>query len=114
MARFIPNAEIHRLRAARVQVRLTGTGQFGAIQAVARRDKRLGRFRRWKLQKCNKGGIQGLAFQRLHVPELKGKMESASAARWQTGLHERCFTFRLLTRDVIFVGGAQPPIGQLA
>jgi hypothetical protein len=41
-------------------------------------------------------------------------MESASAARWQTGLHERCFTFRLLTRDVIFVGGAQPPIGQLA
>jgi hypothetical protein len=36
MARFIPNAEIHRLRAARVQVRLTGTGQFGAIQAVAR------------------------------------------------------------------------------
>ena len=36
MARFIPNAEIHRLRAARAQVRLTGTGQFGAIQAVAR------------------------------------------------------------------------------
>src|SRR5215831_7755437 len=32
------------------------------------RDKRLGCFPRWKLQKCNKGGIQRLAFQRLHVP----------------------------------------------
>jgi hypothetical protein len=26
-----------------------------------------------------------------------------------TGLHERCFTFRLLTRDVIFVGGRAAP-----
>src|SRR6516165_8183510 len=31
-------------------------------------DKCLGCFRRWKLQKCNKGGIQRLPLKRLHVP----------------------------------------------
>src|SRR5262245_52342181 len=44
---------------------LTGFG-VGSVFRV--RDKRLGCFRRWKLQECNKGGIQRLAFQRLHVP----------------------------------------------
>ena len=31
-------------------------------------DKGLDCFRRWKLQKCNKGGIKRLALQRLYVP----------------------------------------------
>src|SRR4051794_26412700 len=44
---------------------LTGSG-VGSVFRI--RDKRLGRFRRWKLQKCNKRGIQRLAFQRLDVP----------------------------------------------
>ena len=37
-------------------------------------------------------------------------------AGWQTGLHERRFNgpFRLLTRDVIFLGGPAAPSGQLA
>ena len=44
---------------------LTGPG----VRSVFRiSDKGLGCFRRWKLQKCNEGGIQRLALQRLHVP----------------------------------------------
>src|SRR5262245_22115833 len=43
---------------------LTGFG-VGSVFRV--RDKRLSCFRRWKLQKCNKRGIQRLAFQRLHI-----------------------------------------------
>src|SRR5262245_24407460 len=44
---------------------LTGFG-VGSVFRV--RDKRLSCFRRRKLPRRNKGGIQRLAFQRLHVP----------------------------------------------
>ena len=43
-------------------------------------DKGLDCFCRWKLQKCNKGGIKRLALQRLYVPAACQVLASVSAS----------------------------------
>ena len=49
-------------------------------ERIADRYKGLDCFRRWKLQKCNKGGIKRLALQRLYVPAACQVLASVSAS----------------------------------
>jgi hypothetical protein len=49
---------VSSIRKKRFAAALTGRGVRSVFRVV---DESLGCFRRWKLEKCNKRGIQGLA-----------------------------------------------------